>query len=68
MADDFYSAFMLRGNIGVTTDIKAVTAPGMYAVASGNASAPNSVAGVLVVLPPTTAPKLKFIKVNDWNV
>lgn len=67
MADDFYSAFMLRGNIGATTDIKAVTAPGMYAVASGNASAPDSVAGVLVVLPPTTAPKLKFIKENDWN-
>lgn len=67
MADDFYSAFMLRGNIGATTDIKAVTAPGMYAVASGNASAPDSVAGVLVVLPPTTSPKLKFIKENDWN-
>lgn len=68
MVDDFYSAFMLRGNIGATTDIKAVTVPGMYAVASGNASAPDSVAGVLVVLPPTTTPKLKFIKANDWNV
>lgn len=67
MSDDFYSAFMLRGTIPNTTNLATITGPGIYAVSPGNATAPDSASGVLVVLPPTTAPKLKFIKENDWN-
>lgn len=68
MAEDFYSAFMLRGSIGTTTDVTTVAGVGCYSVATGNATAPGSAAGVLFVLPPTSKPKRKFIKENDWNV
>lgn len=68
MAEDFYSAFMLRGNIGTSTDLKSVSGVGCYAVSTGNATAPGSAPGVLLVLPPASKPKRKFIKENDWNV
>ncbi|MNB60024.1 hypothetical protein D3C81_31720 [compost metagenome] len=68
MSEDFYGAFMLRGNIGTTTDVKAVAGVGCYSVATGNSTAPGSAAGVLLVLPPASKPKRKFIKENEWNV
>lgn len=67
MSEDFYAALMMRRALPTTTDIKTITAPGIYPVDAGNASAPDSASGVLQVLPPTTKPKLKFIKENDWN-
>ena len=67
MSEDFYAALMMRRALPPTTNIKTITEPGIYPVDSGNTNAPVSTAGVLVVLPPTTRPKLKFIAA-DWNV
>lgn len=67
MSEDFYAALMMRRALPTSTDIKSITAPGIYPVDAGNASAPDSASGILQVLPPSTSPKLKFIKENDWN-
>lgn len=68
MSEDFCSAFMLRGNISISTNLKNVFGVGCYSVNIGNPTAPDGAAGVLLVLPPASRPKLKFIKENDWNV
>ena len=68
MPEDFYAALMMRRALPTTTNIKTITAPGIYPVDAGNANAPGSAAGALIVLPPTSKPKLKFIKESDTNV
>lgn len=68
MPEDFYAALMMRRALPTTTNIKTITAPGIYPVDAGNANAPGSAAGALIVLPPTTKPKLKFIKETDTSI
>lgn len=68
MPEDFYAALMMRRALPTTTNIKTITAPGIYPVDAGNANAPGSAAGALIVLPPTTKPKLKFIKESDTSI
>lgn len=60
MPEDFYAALMMRRALPATTDIKTITAPGIYPVDAGNASAPGKLAGTLIVHLPTTAPKRLF--------
>ncbi|TNV17864.1 hypothetical protein FH968_17545, partial [Buttiauxella sp. B2] len=67
MAEDYYSALMMRRALPTTQNLKAITEPGIYPVDAGNATAPNSAAGTLEVFLPTTSPKIKFIA-SDWNV
>lgn len=67
MPEDFYAALMMRRALPTTTNIKTITAPGIYPVNAGNANAPVTSAGLLIVLPPTTRPTIKFIA-SDWNV
>lgn len=68
MPEDFYAALMMCRALPTTTNIKTITAPGIYPVDAGNANAPGSAAGALIVLPPTTKPKLKFIKESDTSI
>lgn len=68
MPEDFYAALMMRRALPTTTNIKTITAPGIYPVDAGNANAPGSAAGALIVLPPTSKPKLKFIKEADTSI
>lgn len=67
MPEDFYAALMMRRALPTTTNIKSITAPGIYPVDAGNANAPVTTAGLLLVLPPTTRPTIKFLA-SDWNV
>ena len=67
MPEDFYAALMMRRALPTTTNIKTITAPGIYPVDAGNANAPVTTAGLLIVLPPTTRPTIKFLAA-DWNV
>jgi len=67
MPEDFYAALMMRRALPTTTNIKTITAPGIYPVDAGNANAPVNTAGLLLVLPPTTRPIIKFLA-SDWNV
>ncbi|HEY2452866.1 MAG TPA: hypothetical protein VGI71_09635 [Scandinavium sp.] len=64
MPEDFYAALMMRRALPATTDIKTITAAGIYPVDAGNETAPDSVAGTLIVYLPTTAPKLFFVSTN----
>ena len=68
MPEDFYAALMMRRALPTTTNIKTITAPGIYPVDAGNANAPGSAAGALIVLPPISKPKLKFIKESDTSI
>lgn len=65
MAEDFYAALMMRKALPESVDITTITAPGIYPVDVGNASAPSSHGGVLVVLPPQINPSLTFVDAND---
>lgn len=60
MPEDFYAALMMRRALPTTTDLKTITAPGIYPVDAGNDSAPGKFAGTLIVYLPTTAPKRLF--------
>ncbi|HEY3591919.1 MAG TPA: pyocin knob domain-containing protein [Buttiauxella sp.] len=66
MAEDYYSALMMRRALPTTQNIKAVTAPGIYPVDAGNTTAPGSQSGTLLALLPTAATKLLFIG-SDGN-
>ncbi|MDM3027485.1 hypothetical protein OGX80_21990 [Citrobacter sp. CK194] len=67
MSENNYGALMLKSALATSVDLKNVTAPGIYPVDAGNASAPVTTNGLLIVLPPVSSPKRKFIA-SDWNV
>ncbi|MBJ9246416.1 hypothetical protein [Citrobacter koseri] len=49
MSENNYGSLMLKSALATSTDLKKVTAPGMYPVIQGNSTAPDSSAGLLTV-------------------
>lgn len=49
MSENNYGALMLKSALDTSVDVTKIIAPGIYPVISGNSSAPDSSAGLLVV-------------------
>ncbi|WP_410735102.1 hypothetical protein [Citrobacter koseri] len=62
MSENNYGALMLKSALATSTDLKKVTAPGMYPVIQGNSTAPDSSAGLLTVSFTPTKQKVTFQK------
>ena len=61
MSQDNYGALMLKRALATTVNLATVKAPGVYPVDAGNATAPGSAAGELLVYLPTAQTKQEFI-------
>ena len=60
MSENNYGALMLKSALDTSVDITKIIAPGIYPVTQGNASAPDSVAGLLTVAPVPSGSKVTF--------
>lgn len=60
MSENNYGALMLKSALDTSVDVTKIIAPGIYPVTQGNASAPDSVAGLLTVAPVPLGSKVTF--------
>ncbi len=60
MSENNYGALMLKSALDTSVDVTKIIAPGIYPVTQGNASAPDSVAGLLTVAPVPPGSKVTF--------
>ncbi|WP_454730583.1 hypothetical protein [Citrobacter freundii] len=60
MSENNYGALMLKSALDTSVDVTKIIAPGIYPVTQGNASAPDSVAGLLTVTPVPSGSKVTF--------
>lgn len=61
MPEDFYAALMMRRSLPTTQSLNLVTDPGIYPVEAGNATAPGSKGGALMVQPPRASAPQTFL-------
>lgn len=60
MSENNYGSLMLKSVLDTSVDVTKIIAPGIYPVTQGNASAPDSVAGLLTVAPLPLGSKVTF--------
>ena len=62
MSENNYGALMLKSALDTSVDVSKIIAPGIYPVIAGNASAPDSSAGLMTVVLTATSQKTTFQK------
>ena len=62
MSENNYGALMLKSALDTSVDLTIITVPGIYPVTSGNSSAPDSSAGLLVVSLTPSGSRTIFLK------
>lgn len=62
MSENNYGALMLKSALDTSVDVTKIIAPGIYPVITGNASAPDSSAGLMTVALTATSQKTTFQK------
>ena len=62
MSENNYGALMLKSALDTSVDVTKIIAPGIYPVITGNASAPDSSAGLMTVVLTATSQKTTFQK------
>ncbi|WP_336241179.1 gp53-like domain-containing protein [Citrobacter freundii] len=62
MSENNYGALMLKSALDTSVDVTKIIAPGIYPVIAGNASVPDSSAGLMMVVLTATSQKTTFQK------
>ena len=62
MSENNYGALMLKSALDTSVDVTKIIAPGIYPVTQGNASAPDSSAGLMMVVLTAKSQKTTFQK------
>lgn len=62
MSENNYGALMLKSALDTSVDVTKIIAPGIYPVIAGNASVPDSSAGLMTVVLTATSQKTTFQK------
>ncbi|MGQ3662773.1 hypothetical protein [Citrobacter braakii] len=62
MSENNYGALMLKSALDTSVDVTKIIAPGIYPVTQGNASVPDSSAGLMTVVLTATSQKTTFQK------
>lgn len=62
MSENNYGALMLKSALDTSVDVTKIIAPGIYPVTQGNASVPDSSAGLMTVVLTATSQKITFQK------
>ncbi|ELT3496212.1 hypothetical protein R8002_005068, partial [Citrobacter freundii] len=62
MSENNYGALMLKSALDTSVDVTKIIAPGIYPVIAGNASAPDSSAGLMMVVLTAKSQKTTFQK------